>query len=94
MQTAIPNPDLKPEKATKYEINYFANLFKKITFQTALFYSTLSDAILNVSNVAPGKSQMQNFGEAEYRGIEAQINFEILQNLSVNFNYTYIEEKT
>ncbi|MFQ6603889.1 TonB-dependent receptor plug domain-containing protein [Flavobacterium sp. C3NV] len=93
MGTAIPNPDLKPEKATNYEINYTLSAFKKLTFQTALFYSSLTDAILNVSNVVPGKSQMQNFGEAEYKGIEAQINYEILTNLSVNFNYTYLERK-
>lgn len=91
MGTAIPNPDLKPEKAVNYELNYTAGLFNKVTFQTALFYSKLSEAILNVSNVQPGKSQMQNFGEAEYLGVEAQINYEILSNLSLNVNYTYIE---
>lgn len=93
MGTAIPNPDLKPEKAVNYELNYTANLFSKITFQTALFYSSLSDAILSVSNVEPGKAQMQNFGEAEYKGIEAQLNYAVLENLSLNFNYTYIERK-
>lgn len=93
MGTAIPNPDLKPEKAINYELNYTANLFSKITFQTALFYSSLSDAILSVSNVQPGKAQMQNFGEAEYKGIEAQLNYAVLENLSLNFNYTYIERK-
>ncbi|WP_409417563.1 TonB-dependent receptor plug domain-containing protein [Flavobacterium sp. PS2] len=91
MGTAIPNPDLKPEKAVNYEINYTANLFSKITFQTAVFYSSLTDAILNVSNVMPGKSQMQNFGKAEYIGVEAQLNYSLLQNLSFNVNYTYIE---
>ncbi|WP_343589260.1 TonB-dependent receptor [Flavobacterium sp.] len=93
MGTAIANPDLKPEKAINYELNYTANLFEKITFQTALFYSSLSDAILNVSNVEPGKSQMQNFGEADYKGMEAQLNYAILENLSLNLNYTYIERK-
>jgi iron complex outermembrane receptor protein len=91
MGTAIPNPDLKPEKAVNYEINYTTNLFSKITFQTAVFYSSLTDAILNVSNVTPGKSQMQNFGEAEYMGIEAQLNYSLLQNLAFNVNYTYVE---
>ncbi|WP_281231676.1 TonB-dependent receptor plug domain-containing protein [Flavobacterium gelatinilyticum] len=93
MGTAIPNPDLKPEKAVNYELNYTANLFGKVTFQTAVFYSSLSDAILSVSNVEPGKSQMQNFGEAEYKGIEAQLHYAVLDNLSLNFNYTYLERK-
>lgn len=93
MGTAIPNPDLKPETALNYEVNYTAELFEKITFQTALFYSDITDAILSVSNVQPGKAQMQNFGEAEYRGIEAQLNYSILENLSFNANYTYLERK-
>lgn len=91
MGTAIPNPDLKPEKAINYELNYTANIFHKITFQTALFYSSITNAILSVSNVQPGKSQMQNFGKAEYFGVEAQINYAVLDKLSLNFNYTYIE---
>lgn len=91
MGTAIPNPNLKPETAANYEINYTAKAFNKVTFQTALFYSSLTDAILNVSNVQPGKSQMQNFGKAQYLGIEAQMNYSILENLSFNANYTYIE---
>lgn len=93
MGTAIPNPDLKPEKALNYELNYTALLFDKLTFQTAVFYSELSDAILSVSNVQPGRSQMQNFGKAEYKGIEAQLNYVVLENLSLNFNYTYLERK-
>lgn len=93
MGTAIPNPILKPETALNYELNYTALLFDKMTFQTALFYSSITDAILSVSNVQPGRSQMQNFGEAEYRGVEAQINYSILRNLSFNANYTYLERK-
>lgn len=93
MGTAIPNPDLKPETAVNYELNYTGKLYDKLTFQTALFYSSLTDAILSVSNVEPGKSQMQNFGEAAYRGVEAQLNYSIFENLSVNLNYTYIERK-
>lgn len=93
MGTAIPNPDLKPETAINYEINYTATTLNKLTFQTSLFYSSLNNAILNRSNVAPGKSQMQNFGEAEYLGLETQANYPILNNLLINLNYTYIQRK-
>jgi len=93
MGTAIPNPDLKPETALNYEVNYKSKFFDKLTFQTALFYSKLTDAILSVSNVQPGKAQMQNFGKADYKGIEAQVAYSILKNLSLNVNYTYIERK-
>ncbi|MES2240588.1 MAG: TonB-dependent receptor [Bacteroidota bacterium] len=93
MGTAIPNPDLKPETALNYELNYNVQFFKKLNFQTALFYSALTDAILSVSNVQPGKSQMQNFGEAEYKGIEAQLNYSPFEKLTLTANYTYIERK-
>lgn len=93
MGTAIPNPDLKPETAVNYELNYNVHLLKKVNFQTALFYSSLTDAILSVSNVEPGKSQMQNFGEAEYRGIEAQLSYSPIQKLNFMANYTYLERK-
>ncbi|MBF4471804.1 TonB-dependent receptor plug domain-containing protein [Flavobacterium sp. HJJ] len=93
MGTAIPNPDLKPETALNYELNYNVQFFDKINFQTALFYSSLTDAILSVSNVQPGKSQMQNFGEAEYKGIEAQLSYMPIQTLNISANYTYLERK-
>lgn len=93
MGTAIPNPDLKPETALNYELNYNVEFFSKFHFQTALFYSSLTDAILSVSNVEPGKSQMQNFGEAEYKGIEAQLSYTPIQKLSISANYTYLERK-
>ncbi len=91
MGTAIPNPDLKPETVDNYEINYNGTFLKKVTLQTALFYSHLTDAILNVSNVQPGKSQMQNFGKAEYEGAEAQVNYDVFKSLLVGANYTHIE---
>lgn len=93
MGTAIPNPDLKPETALNYEVNYNVQFFKKLNFQTALFYSSLTDAILSVSNVQPGKSQKQNFGEAEYKGIEAQLSYSPIQKLNISANYTYLERK-
>lgn len=93
MGTAIPNPDLKPETALNYELNYNVQFFDKINFETALFYSSLTDAILSVSNVQPGKSQMQNFGEAEYKGIEAQLSYMPIQTLNISANYTYLERK-
>lgn len=93
MGTAIPNPDLKPETAINYELNYSLSLSNKFTFQTAVFFSSLEDAILSVSNVQPGKSQMQNFGEAEYKGIEAQLSYSPIQKLIISANYTFIERK-
>ncbi len=91
MGTAIPNPDLKPETATNYELNYTGTFYAKWTFQGALFYNHLTDAILNVANIQPGKSQMQNIGKAEFMGVEATLKYTPIKTLSLGTNYSYIE---
>lgn len=89
--TAIPNPELKPETATNYELNYAGKIFEKVTFQSAIFYSQITDAIISVNNIQTGKFQMQNVGKAEFMGVEACIKYSILNNLLLGANYTYIE---
>lgn len=91
MGTAIPNPDLKPETSDNYDLTYTGKFLKKLTLQTSLFYSHITDAILSVNNVQPGKSQMQNAGTAEFMGVEASVKYDILKNLLISSNYSYIE---
>jgi len=93
MGTALPNPDLKPEMADNFEVNYSGKYFKKLSVQTALFYSRITDVIMSISNVQPGKSQMQNAGKAAYMGAEAGVHYDILKNLVLGANYTYIKRK-
>lgn len=91
MGTAIPNPDLKPETSNNYELTYTGSFSKKLVLQSSFFYSHITDAILSVSNVQPGKSQMQNTGKAEFMGVELCANYDISKNLVLSTNYTYIE---
>ncbi len=91
MGLAIPNPDLKPETTANFEFNYSASFLNKLNIQAALFYSYINNAILSVSNVQPGKSQMQNTGSAEFEGFEVELKFNVLNNLSINGNYSYIK---
>lgn len=91
MGTAIPNPDLKPETSNNYDLTYTGTFFKKLSLQTSLFYSHITDAILSVSNVQPGKSQMQNTGSAAFIGFELSAKYNILNNLFISANYSYIE---
>lgn len=93
MGTAIPNSDLKPENSDNYDLTYTGNFINKIIFKTSLFYSHITNAILSVANVQPGKSQMQNTGAAEFRGVELSAKYEILKNLFISTNYSYIERQ-
>lgn len=90
---AIPNPGLRPETATNYEINYAGQASQKLFFQTAFFYSRLADIIMSVDNVQPGKSQMLNAGRAEYKGAEFNVNYQIIRQLFASINYTYLERR-
>ncbi|NUM30999.1 MAG: TonB-dependent receptor [Bacteroidetes bacterium] len=91
MGTAIPNPDLNPEISDNFDLTYISKFFKNLSFQTSVFYSHITNAILSVSNVQPGKSQMQNTGSAEFKGVEFSAKYDILKNLLTGANYTYIE---
>ncbi|MBV6477869.1 MAG: Vitamin B12 transporter BtuB [Ignavibacteria bacterium] len=91
MGTALPNPDLKPETSFNYDLTYAGRFLNKLTFKSSLFYSHITNAIINVSNVQPGKSQMQNTGSAEFMGIELSLNFDVMKYLNADLNYTYIE---
>jgi iron complex outermembrane receptor protein len=90
MGTAIPNIDLKAEKATNYEIAYAGTLLEKITVRPAIFYNRINDAIQMVDNVLPGISQMQNTGTADFFGGEFTETCNVTKKLTTSINYTYI----
>jgi iron complex outermembrane receptor protein len=89
--TAIPNPDLKAENAMNFEFAMNMDLFNMISIQPAVFYSRLNNTIQSVDDVQPGLSQMQNAGDAEFYGADADMLFKISQKIFLNCNYSYIE---
>jgi iron complex outermembrane receptor protein len=91
MGIALPNPDLKSEASTNYEIAASLTLAGKITLQPALFYSKLSNTIQSVSNVEPGISQMQNTGNSEFMGGDFTAVYNPLEKLRFYLTYTYIQ---
>ena len=52
MGQALPNPDLRPERAIHYEIGYRGSLVGGIRLRAAAFLGDLSDAIIQVDDVA------------------------------------------
>ncbi|MCC6838660.1 MAG: TonB-dependent receptor [Flavobacteriales bacterium] len=93
MGTAIPNPGLSPETADNLELSYTGRAAKRLFVQGALFYSSITDVIMSISEVQPGKAQMRNAGRAEYAGVEAGLTYDLRKNLSATANYTYIERR-
>ena len=93
---AIPNPNLKSEKSTHFELNYHKKI-ENTDIGITGFIAKVDDAIQNVvisDNDTPGDTkddlfQNQNIGEFEHRGIELDINYKI-DDFLTGGNYTYL----
>lgn len=93
--TALPNPDLKPEKSISYELGYQGTFFKKMGVKAAIFYYDISDMMLNATVPDPSKPgktllQAQNIGDVKRYGAELEVSGYIIASLEGGFNYTYI----
>jgi len=61
--------------------------------ELSLFY-TEGDNIIESTEIAPNVYQNRNVGEFANKGIEFSLNYMILNNLSVNSNYSYLHMDT
>lgn len=98
----LGNPDLKPEKATNFDIGFEAEQGK---WSGKLGYyhneiDNLIDSDMFYRGYVPGvgvvKSKYYNVGEAEISGAEAEVgyNFNDNWNVKATYNYTDAKDKT
>ncbi|MBE9467324.1 MAG: TonB-dependent receptor [Bacteroidetes bacterium] len=94
----LSNPKLKPEFITTYEIGYNLKPTKKITINSAVYYSRGTDfqyLIGNGDSVDTGGSSLkpvlltENIGKVGIMGAELSFNYTINKNLFFNANYSY-----
>ncbi|HVY05469.1 MAG TPA: TonB-dependent receptor [Burkholderiales bacterium] len=92
--SAVPNPDLKPERVTHYEAGYADSWRDFAKYNTSIFYDDIRDLIQLVNNAAaPGVGQNQNIGKARYRGFEIGGSITPVASLELGLNYTYIDRE-
>lgn len=84
---ADPNPYLKPERATNFEVGA-GHRFGPVQLSGALFYSHLTDALVSVRNGT--LNRRENIGSADYYGGELSLEAKILPTLRIGANYSYI----
>ncbi|RJL20600.1 TonB-dependent receptor plug domain-containing protein [Paracoccus siganidrum] len=87
--TAVPNPDLKSERALNVEIGYGGEI-GPARVQTALFYSKVDDMIQSVP-VGPDLTQSQNVGDGTYKGFEIEADWQLGDRLGLVANYTWLQ---
>lgn len=86
---AQPNPDLKAERATNYEVGWSELLFDTLRVTPALFYSDIENAIQSVS-IGNNRIQNQNVGTGRYYGYEVATELTLSPAFFVGANYTYL----
>lgn len=91
--TALPNPDLKSETALNLELGSAIEIADKLNFSPEMFYSRLNNTIQMVSNVQGDLSQMQNTGEAVFKGIDLSIVYQPVSSFNIYAAYSYIKRK-
>ena len=87
------NPDLDPEKSHNYEIGLVAKA-KGITYEAALFQIDRKDFIMKTSGNYGDTDTVDmwdNVGGARHRGLELSATGKVVEDLSFNLAYTYLD---
>jgi iron complex outermembrane receptor protein len=85
---AVPNPDLKPERATNFEIGG-SRSFGPVRASAAIFYSHLTNALVSVRTLA-NLNRRENYGSADYYGGEISLDATLSPSFQIGANYSYI----
>ena len=96
----IPNPNLKPEVANNFEVNYEINTMK-LNFQNSLYYIRLNNAITrSVGNYNGQDSilydgelsrvqKLKNTGKANVYGFSSKLSYKLSKNILLNKTFSY-----
>lgn len=96
LKPGLPNPYLKPERATNYEVGYKDLLLGKLSLEATAFYDNVHDFILDVPTTTPAPGggvyyMNQNVGHIDFSGVELGVNGELFPHLKGGMNYTYLQ---
>jgi len=84
------NEDLKPQKATNYEIGVKGVANSKLRYELALFNIDVTNEILPFElEDFPGRDFFENAGSTNRLGAELSLTYNITNGLTTYFNYTY-----
>jgi len=88
------NPDLEPQKAINYEVGVKGQAFGRLSYQLALYYISLRDELIPFEIVEiEGRTFFRNAGKSRRYGLEAGINFEVIDGFNTSMAYTYLNSK-
>jgi iron complex outermembrane receptor protein len=92
---AVPNPSVRPERATNVEIGIGFKPSAAFDLDAAIFTSELTDALIQVPVAFGGAigtvNQTRNVGSGTYRGLETALTWKAQNTLTLGANYTYLD---
>jgi iron complex outermembrane recepter protein len=93
--SGLANPDLKPEYLTNYEIGVRGSFIQKLDYQVSCFLMDFIDQISSeidptVSTTVPVN---KNIGDTRHQGVEASINYQVLEGLNTYVSYSYLDAR-
>jgi len=93
--SGLPNPDLKPEYLTNYEIGLRGSLNKDINYQVSLFLMDFVDQISSEidTDVSTTDPVYKNIGDTRHQGVEASVNYQVLEGLNTYVSYSYLDAR-
>jgi outer membrane receptor protein involved in Fe transport len=91
------NPNLEPEEIWSYDIGaerfILDNLWGRLTFYQSFAKDYIGDRLIGTGTFAGGRTrfeyQLDNISEVDIHGIEAELEWSPLNNLTLFANYTY-----
>jgi len=88
---AAANENLDPELSYSYDLTVSQRLLEnRLSMELTLFY-TQGDNIIESTEISPDVFQNRNIGEFANKGIEFSLGYQILSNLSLHSNYSYLD---
>lgn len=96
MGQALPNPDLRPEVATHFELGWRGHPWQGAQVEVSLFNSRIGNLIQDAivpSNQCGGTTcnQAQNIGRARNRGIELSLRQDFAERGQLGAAYTWLD---
>jgi len=87
--SGLPNPDLKPEYLTNYEIGIRGSLLKKVNYQISFYNMEFENQI-----VAEGEPAVyQNIGDTRHQGVETSLDIRLHNNMNGYLSYSYLDAR-
>lgn len=81
------NPDIEPEKTLGFEVGSRGQLVSGLSYDIALYNLWISDLLFPYQLEANGPTYYRNQGETVHKGVEANLQYDITNNVQAGVTY-------